>query len=68
MRYRMFISYNVVGAFLWGTGLTVAGWALGKRFPSLVNRVELLGPLIVAVSLLPVLNEVRKHRTRSNRS
>lgn len=62
MRYRIFISYNVVGAFLWGTGVTVAGWALGKRFPSLVDRVELLGPLIVAVSLLPVLNEVRKHR------
>ncbi len=62
MRYRMFISYNLVGAFLWGVGVTVAGWALGKRFPSLVDRVELLGPLIVAVSLLPVLNEVRKHR------
>ena len=62
MRYRMFVFYNVVGGFLWGTGLTVAGWALGKRFPSLVNRVELLGPLIVAVSFLPVLNEVRKHR------
>ena len=62
MRYRTFMSYNVVGAFLWGTGVTVAGWALGKRFPSLVDRVEVLGPLIVAVSLLPALNEVRKHR------
>ena len=68
MRYRMFISYNLVGAFLWGIGVTVAGWALGKRFPSLVDRVELLGPLIVAVSLLPVLNEVRKHRSRSHPS
>ena len=68
MRYRMFVFYNVLGAFLWGTGLTLAGWALGKRFPSLVNRVELLGPLIVAVSFLPVLNEVRKHRSRANPS
>ena len=68
MRYRMFISYNLVGAFLWGIGVTVAGWALGKRFPSLVDRVELLGPLIVAVSLLPVLNEVRKHRRAANPS
>ncbi len=64
MRYRLFVSYNVVGAFLWGVGVTVAGWALGKRFPSLVDRIELLGPLIVAVSLLPILNEFRKHRRR----
>jgi membrane-associated protein len=68
MRYRMFVSYNLVGAFLWGIGVTVAGWALGKRFPSLVERVELLGPLIVVVSLLPVLNEFRKHRSRANPS
>ncbi len=67
MRYRTFVSFNVVGAFLWGVGLTVAGWALGKRFPSLVDRIELLGPLIVAVSLLPILNEFRKHRRNHGR-
>ena len=67
MRYRTFLAYNVVGGLLWGVGVTVAGWALGKRFPSLVDRVELLGPLIVAASLLPVLNEFRKHRRTTPR-
>ncbi len=62
MRYRTFVSYNVVGGLLWAVGVTVAGWSLGKRFPSLVDRVELLGPLIVAASLVPIALELRKHR------
>ena len=62
MRYRTFVTYNLVGAAVWGIGVSVAGWALGKRFPSLVNRIDLLGPLIILVSLLPVANEFRKHR------
>ena len=62
MRYRTFVMFNVVGALVWGVGVTVAGWALGKKFPSLVNRIDLLGPLIIVVSLLPVANEFRKHR------
>ncbi|HYQ75372.1 VTT domain-containing protein, partial [Cellulomonas sp.] len=29
MRYRTFVSYNVVGALLWGVGVTVLGYLLG---------------------------------------
>lgn len=61
MKYRTFVLYNVVGAVVWGIGVTGLGWALGKRFPSLVNRLDLLAPLIIAVSLLPVLFEFLKH-------
>lgn len=62
MRYRTFLAYNLVGGAVWGIGVSVAGWALGKRFPSLVNRIDLLGPLIIVVSLIPVGLEFLKHR------
>lgn len=62
MKYRTFVAYNVIGGAVWGIGVSVAGWALGKRFPSLVNRIDLLAPLIVAVSLLPIGFEFLKHR------
>jgi membrane-associated protein len=29
MRYRTFVSYNVIGALLWGVGVTVLGYLLG---------------------------------------
>jgi membrane-associated protein len=62
MKYRTFIVFNVLGGLLWGVGVTVAGWALGKKFPSLADRIELLGPIIILISLIPVLLEFRKHR------
>jgi membrane-associated protein len=65
MKYRTFVAYNVIGGVVWGIGLSVAGWALGKRFPSLVNRIDLLAPLIVLVSLLPIIFEFVKHRRAS---
>lgn len=68
MKYRTFVIYNFVGAAAWGVGVTVLGWALGKRFPSLVNRLDLLAPLIIAVSLLPVFLEYLKHRREKARS
>lgn len=62
MRYRTFALYNFVGGALWGIGVTMAGFLLGKRFPSLKDRIDLLALVIVAVSLIPVGLEFLKHR------
>lgn len=62
MRYRTFAVYNVIGGALWGIGVTLAGYSLGKRFPGLKDRIDLLAVVIVAISLLPVLFEILKHR------
>ena len=62
MKYRTFALYNLVGGFLWGVGVTMAGYLLGKRFPSLKERIDILALVIVAVSVLPVVFEVLKHR------
>lgn len=66
MSYRHFVSYNVVGALLWGVGVTLLGYWLGN-FAFIKDNIEALLVLIVGVSVLPVVIEVwrarRKERT-----
>ena len=62
MRYRVFVTYNVIGGSLWATFATVLGWGLGKRYPKLENYLTPAIVGIVAISLLPVAYELLKHR------
>ena len=63
MRYRSFVVYNVVGGALWSTTATLLGWGLGKRFPKLEDYLTPIAIGIVAISVIPVLLEVRRQRT-----
>lgn len=53
MDYRRFVGYNVVGGVLWGTGVTVLGYLLG-RIPFVRDNIELILVGIVLLSVLPV--------------
>lgn len=57
MTYRQFVSYNVIGALLWGVGVTLLGYFLGQ-FPFVHNNIEIILVAIVFISLLPVIIEV----------
>ncbi|MER6556796.1 VTT domain-containing protein [Streptomyces sp. NPDC001027] len=61
MKYRTFITYNVVGGVLWGTGVTVAGYFLGQ-IDLIKENVEAILVLIVLISVVPVVIEVLKAR------
>jgi len=61
MPYRHFVTYNVVGAFLWGVGVTVLGYFLGQvAFVKANIEPILIG--IVALSLVPVAFELWRAR------
>jgi membrane-associated protein len=62
MEYRTFVTYNVVGGFLWGVGVTVLGYVLGESIPDIDRYLLPVIALIVAVSFVPVLREVLKMR------
>ncbi len=59
MRYRTFVTYNIIGGVLWGVGVTLLGYFLGQT-EFVKNNIEpiLLG--IVAISVIPVVLELRK--------
>ncbi len=62
MDRRRFFTWSGVGAVLWAAGLTLVGYFLGKSFPALQNKLEVVILLIVAVSVVPMLYEYLKHR------
>lgn len=63
MSYRHFVSYNVVGALLWGVGVTLLGYWLGN-FAFIKNNIEALLILIVGVSVVPVAIELWRARRK----
>lgn len=67
MRYRTFISYNVIGAFVWGVGVTVLGYLLGT-IAFVRDNIEALAVLIVLISVVPVAIELWRGRRAARRA
>lgn len=67
MHYAHFIRYNVIGAFLWGVGVTLLGFWLGG-FDLVKDNIEVALILIVFVSLLPIIFEWVKHRLEARKA
>lgn len=49
MHWRTFALFNVVGALLWGVGLSLAGYALGATIP---NADQFLLPIVGAIIII----------------
>lgn len=64
MNYRTFVTYNVVGGVLWGAGVTTLGYFLGE-IDTVKNNIEIAAIVIVAISVMPIAWEWRKHRRRA---
>ncbi len=66
MGYRRFATYNVLGAILWVTSMTLAGYLLGNLVPNIEERIHLVVALVIAVSLLPpAIAWLRSRKSRS---
>jgi membrane-associated protein len=53
MRYTSFLAFNLIGAFLWAIGMTVAGYFLGSLIPDIDKYVLPIIGVIVLVSVAP---------------
>ena len=65
MPYRRFVTFNLVGALLWGVGVTVAGYTLGRTIPSIDRYLLPAIAVIVVISLVPMAWEVVRSRRRA---
>ncbi|APE37476.1 hypothetical protein BOX37_30100 [Nocardia mangyaensis] len=59
MKYRIFVTYNVIGGIAWGSGVTFLGYLLGQ-IEFVRDNIDYIFLLIVAVSVLPIVIEVGK--------
>ena len=67
MRWGHFARYNLIGALLWGVGVTLLGYWLGG-FALVADNIEVALILVVFVSLLPIIVEAIKHRVEVKRA
>ncbi|MGZ4508637.1 MAG: DedA family protein [Blastococcus sp.] len=65
VRLGVFTLWQVIGGLIWSLGVTLAGYALGSRIPSIDKYLLPIIAVIIALSLIPVALEVRRSRNRS---
>jgi membrane-associated protein len=55
MNYKTFISYNLIGGFLWAGGITYLGYFLGSWFTSLgLDIDQVILPVVAVIILISV--------------
>lgn len=56
MPYKRFLTFNLIGAFLWTAGVTSAGYFLGKWFQAMGWEIDqILLPIIAIIIIVSVL-------------
>jgi len=66
MKYKTFLKYNIIGALLWGVGITYIGYFLGSRVPNIENYLFYIIVAILIISFLPIIFEFVKNKGSSN--
>ena len=64
MDVRRYTIFSLIGAVLWGTGITLLGYWLGG-VDFIANHLELIALGVVAISLIPMAIELYRNRRPS---
>jgi len=54
LNFRKFVIYNIAGAVLWVTLLTLSGYYLGVNFPWIIDYVEFIIVGLIVIAFLPI--------------
>ncbi|MGH4033233.1 DedA family protein [Actinomycetota bacterium Odt1-20B] len=66
MRYRSFITFNILGGILWGAGVTLLGAWLGN-IEFVHKNIEAILVLIVLISVVPIAIEFLRARSKAKK-
>jgi membrane-associated protein len=64
MDYRRFVSFNVIGGFLWVWSMSLLGYSLGHAVPDIDQHIHIVIAIVVFLSILPGIIEVVRSRGR----
>jgi len=59
MEYRTFATFSAIGGVLWAAVMTLLGYYLGT-VPFISKHIEVLTIAVVAISVIPIILELRK--------
>jgi membrane-associated protein len=68
MPFGRFALYSVIGGILWGVGLPLIAYYLGRLIPELDKYILLVIGLVVFVSVIPIILEYFKHKRASTQT
>lgn len=66
MDYKTFVTYNIIGGLLWGVGLTLAGYFLGRAIPDVDKYLLPILAVIIVVSIAPSVMHILHERKKSS--
>ena len=61
MKYLVFLSYSIIGAILWISGLTLLGYFFGN-LEIVKNNFEIVVLAIIGISILPMIYQLVKSK------
>jgi membrane-associated protein len=64
MEYRRFVSFNVIGGFLWVWSMSLLGYLLGSAVPDIERNIHIVIVVVIVLSLLPAVIEYVRSRGR----
>lgn len=65
MRYRVFVTYNIIGAFIWACGVTLLGYFFGQIIPDADKYIiPIIAVIIIASFIPPVLEYLKERRSQ----
>lgn len=66
MRYRRFLTYNVLGGIGWVASMSWAGYLLGHAVPNISKHMHLLVIVIIVLSCVPIAVEIYRERRKAS--
>lgn len=60
MKYRIFLTYNIVGGLVWAVSLLLISYTLGLKFKGIDGYLEYIIIAIVLISVMPIVYEYFK--------
>src|SRR6266550_4838314 len=55
MRFRHFITFNIIGAFIWIWSMLGIGYFLGSYIPGIDQHIEIVVVIVIFLSILPAI-------------
>jgi membrane-associated protein len=65
--FGRFFFFNLVGASVWIVVMVLAGHLLGKRFPTIVDHLELIVAGMVLITTIPLVVSWVRHRNMAEK-
>ncbi len=63
MPYSRYLAYDIAGGVLWGGGMILVGYTLGRQIPNINENIHYVIAVVIVLSLLPPVISVLRSKS-----